>query len=112
MTWLGYACFAALLAGITGFIPIFSASLGILIVFVIGRVVDILMSGWRIDINCPYSSVLPLKDATFDFSDPGNVDCLVCHDTTGTYKKLPAAAGHPASRAVASSRAARMRRAK
>ncbi|MGZ8198173.1 MAG: tetrathionate reductase family octaheme c-type cytochrome [Burkholderiales bacterium] len=36
------------------------------------------------------------KDASFDFSNPENVDCLVCHDTTGTYKKLPAAAGHPA----------------
>jgi octaheme c-type cytochrome (tetrathionate reductase family) len=23
------------------------------------------------------------------------VDCLVCHDTTGTYKKFPAGAGHP-----------------
>lgn len=38
MTWLGYACFAALLAGITNFIPIFSASIGILIVFVIAGV--------------------------------------------------------------------------
>lgn len=36
------------------------------------------------------------KDASFDFSNPENVDCLVCHDTTGTYKKFPAAAGHPA----------------
>jgi octaheme c-type cytochrome (tetrathionate reductase family) len=24
------------------------------------------------------------------------VDCLVCHDTTGTYKKFPAGSGHPA----------------
>ncbi|HZY03313.1 MAG TPA: tetrathionate reductase family octaheme c-type cytochrome [Anaeromyxobacteraceae bacterium] len=36
------------------------------------------------------------KDATFDFKKAENVDCLVCHDTTGTYKKLPAGAGHPA----------------
>ena len=36
------------------------------------------------------------KDASFDFSKAENVDCLVCHDTTGTYKKLPTAAGHPA----------------
>lgn len=36
------------------------------------------------------------KDASFDFSKPENVDCLVCHDTTGTYKKLPAASGNPA----------------
>lgn len=35
------------------------------------------------------------KDAKFDFSKAENVDCLVCHDTTGTYKKFPAGAGHP-----------------
>lgn len=34
-------------------------------------------------------------DKGFDFSKQENVDCLVCHETTGTYKKLPAAAGHP-----------------
>ena len=36
------------------------------------------------------------RDASFDFSKAENIDCLVCHDTTGTYKKLPAGAGHPA----------------
>jgi octaheme c-type cytochrome (tetrathionate reductase family) len=36
------------------------------------------------------------KDASFDFTKSENVDCLVCHDTTGTYKKFPTAAGHPA----------------
>ena len=36
------------------------------------------------------------KDASFDFGKPENVDCLVCHDTTGTYRKYPTAAGHPA----------------
>ncbi|MCX7672062.1 MAG: tetrathionate reductase family octaheme c-type cytochrome [Thiobacillaceae bacterium] len=35
------------------------------------------------------------KDANFDFSSEQNVDCLVCHDTTGTYRKLPGFAGHP-----------------
>jgi octaheme c-type cytochrome (tetrathionate reductase family) len=35
------------------------------------------------------------EDNTFDFTTEENVDCLVCHDTTGTYKKLPTAAGHP-----------------
>lgn len=35
------------------------------------------------------------KDASFDFSKAENVDCLVCHDTTGTYKKFPTGAGHP-----------------
>ena len=36
------------------------------------------------------------KDSGFDFTKAQNVDCLVCHDTTGTYQKLPAGAGHPA----------------
>ena len=35
------------------------------------------------------------KDKNFDFSSQVNVDCLVCHDTTDTYKKFPTAAGHP-----------------
>jgi octaheme c-type cytochrome (tetrathionate reductase family) len=35
------------------------------------------------------------KDDNFDFSDPTKVDCLVCHDTTGDYKKSPAGAGLP-----------------
>jgi octaheme c-type cytochrome (tetrathionate reductase family) len=35
------------------------------------------------------------KDASFDFADAKNVDCLVCHDTTGTYVKTPTGAGNP-----------------
>ncbi|MBS4098323.1 MAG: tetrathionate reductase family octaheme c-type cytochrome [Sulfuricella sp.] len=35
------------------------------------------------------------KDSSFDFSVEKNVDCLICHDTTGTYRKLPGYAGHP-----------------
>ena len=35
------------------------------------------------------------KDDTFDFEDPGNVDCLVCHDQSGTYSKAPTEAGAP-----------------
>ena len=35
------------------------------------------------------------KDNTFDFTDKTKVDCLVCHDTTGTYKKIPTGAGMP-----------------
>jgi octaheme c-type cytochrome (tetrathionate reductase family) len=35
------------------------------------------------------------KDKSFDFSDQENIDCLVCHDTTGTYAKFPTAAGLP-----------------
>jgi octaheme c-type cytochrome (tetrathionate reductase family) len=36
------------------------------------------------------------KDKDFDFKDETLVDCLICHDTTGSYRKLPAGAGHPA----------------
>ncbi|MDO9054527.1 MAG: tetrathionate reductase family octaheme c-type cytochrome [Gallionella sp.] len=35
------------------------------------------------------------KDSSFDFTIEKNVDCLVCHDTTATYRKLPGDAGHP-----------------
>lgn len=34
-------------------------------------------------------------DANFDFTKAGNVDCLVCHDQTGKYRKFPTGAGHP-----------------
>ena len=30
------------------------------------------------------------EDADFDFEQQGNVDCLVCHDNSGTYRKGPA----------------------
>ncbi|KKM10318.1 cytochrome C [Clostridiales bacterium PH28_bin88] len=33
--------------------------------------------------------------AEFDFTDKTKIDCLVCHDTTDTYKKAPPAAGNP-----------------
>ena len=36
-----------------------------------------------------------MKDKNFDFTSEVNVDCLVCHDTTGAYKKPPGLAGHP-----------------
>lgn len=35
------------------------------------------------------------SDSGFDFNKETSVDCLVCHDTTGSYKKFPTAAGHP-----------------
>ncbi len=35
------------------------------------------------------------KDQNFDFGAQENVDCLVCHDTTGSYRKIPGLAGHP-----------------
>ncbi len=36
------------------------------------------------------------KDNTFDFTDMSKMDCLICHDTTGSYKKAPPKAGMPA----------------
>jgi len=33
------------------------------------------------------------QDETFNFSDPENVDCLVCHDWSGTYRK--SGSGYP-----------------
>ena len=33
------------------------------------------------------------KDASFDLTSEQNIDCLVCHETTGTYQKFPTAAG-------------------
>ncbi len=35
-------------------------------------------------------------DKNYDFNDMTNVDCLVCHDQTGTYAKAPKTAGLPA----------------
>ena len=40
------------------------------------------------------------SDESFDFAAEENVDCIVCHDTTGTYKKLPGLAGHPNYRSM------------
>ncbi len=37
------------------------------------------------------------KDKDFDFTARDRVDCLVCHEQTGTYKKFPTAAGNPVS---------------
>ena len=34
------------------------------------------------------------KDAKFDFTSQENVDCVVCHDTTGNYRKPPGLAGN------------------
>jgi octaheme c-type cytochrome (tetrathionate reductase family) len=36
------------------------------------------------------------KDDSFDFSNPDNIDCLVCHDRSGTYYKTPNTAGNKA----------------
>ncbi len=37
------------------------------------------------------------KDKTFDFSNPHSVDCLACHEQTGTYHKFPTGSGNPAA---------------
>lgn len=34
-------------------------------------------------------------DEGFDFTAERNIDCIVCHDQTGTYKKFPTMAGYP-----------------
>jgi octaheme c-type cytochrome (tetrathionate reductase family) len=34
-------------------------------------------------------------DAGFDFKNPRNVDCLACHDNSGTYAKAAGGAGNP-----------------
>jgi arylformamidase len=36
-------------------------------------------------------------DSSYDFSDPANIDCLVCHDTTGLYRKDIGKGGLPDS---------------
>ena len=35
------------------------------------------------------------KDSSFDFSDAENIDCLVCHDNSGQYKKAKTTGGYP-----------------
>ena len=35
------------------------------------------------------------EDETFDLTDPNNIDCLICHDRSGSYKKSPTGAGMP-----------------
>lgn len=63
---------------------------------VIGRVFDILISGWRIDINCGNSAVLSLQEATSEFVERGADltkyfdidDYVVCQITNITSQKL------------------------
>ena len=38
---------------------------------IIGKVFDVLLSGWRIETNTAYAAMLPLKDATSDFITKG-----------------------------------------
>ena len=63
---------------------------------IIGKITDVTMNGWRIEINSPYSAMLPLKDATRDFIEKGsnltriyNFDeYVVCGITNVTSQKL------------------------
>ena len=41
------------------------------------------------------------EDDTFDFADNKNIDCLVCHDNTGTYFKQKGRFGWPATEETA-----------
>ncbi len=36
------------------------------------------------------------KGPDFDYTNPDNIDCVVCHDQTGTYYRTPATRGHKA----------------
>jgi len=53
-----------------------------------------------VDSNCPRR---PSCHVGYGYSNPeafasmgeGQVDCLVCHDSTGAYKKFPAGSGNP-----------------
>jgi octaheme c-type cytochrome (tetrathionate reductase family) len=40
------------------------------------------------------------KDDEFDFTSEVNVDCLICHDTTGNYRKQPGFAGNVVTKAT------------
>lgn len=63
---------------------------------IIAQVVDVLMSGWRFDINSAYEAVLPLKDAGGRFIEKGADltrfyalgDCVTCWITNVTSQKL------------------------
>ena len=63
---------------------------------VIGKIIDVLMSGWRIDFGSPYSAVLSMKEATSEFIPKGADltkyfaidDMVVCKITNVTSQKL------------------------
>lgn len=38
---------------------------------IVGKIIDILLQGWRLDTNSAYSAMLPLKDATSEFIQRG-----------------------------------------
>jgi len=38
------------------------------------------------------------KDPNYDFTDSTKIDCMACHDNTGTYEKQPLGSGYPVSK--------------
>ncbi len=38
---------------------------------IIGKVIDILSMGWRVQLNAPYAGLIPIKDGTFEFIPRG-----------------------------------------
>ena len=61
------------------------------------RFVDVISQDLGIDLtyDSSYTLVVPLEDGSYDFSAEENVDCLVCHDRSGTYVK--GKGGYPAA---------------
>ncbi len=63
---------------------------------IIARVIDVLMSGWRVDTNSPYSAVLPLAEGSSEYIPKGADltsyydlgDLLVVNITNVTSQKL------------------------
>ena len=63
---------------------------------IIGKVIDVTMNGWRIEINSPYSAMLMLKEASNEFIEKGSNltrifdfdDYLVCGITSVSSQKL------------------------
>lgn len=63
---------------------------------IIGKIIDVSMNGWRIEINSPYSAMLMLRDASNEFIEKGaNLtriynfdDYVVCGITSVSSQKL------------------------
>ncbi|MBD3164736.1 RNA-binding protein [Candidatus Woesearchaeota archaeon] len=63
---------------------------------IIGKVIDITMGSWRLDINCAYTAMLSVKDATSDYIPKGEDltkyynldDYIVCKITNVTSQNL------------------------
>ena len=38
---------------------------------IVGRVIDIISMGWRVELNSPYTGLIPIRDGTFEFIPKG-----------------------------------------